>query len=149
MAEFAVGDAVQSRACVRGRLVVTHFDEGLGNDLHGMLVFDRAGQLHLHYARDIAGACDICDCYAVVPSGGGRVLLLVYPISRSRKLIWQQGHNRCGKRLTQCTVPGRLAPGAARSTSMGRMTTRRLFMLGGEATRTRNASRLLKYLCEA
>lgn len=71
------------------------------------------------------------------------------PISRSRKLIWQQGHNRCGKRLTQCTVPGRLAPGAARSTSMGRMTTRRLFMLGGEATRKRNASRLLKYLCEA
>jgi hypothetical protein len=78
-AEFAVGDAVQSLASVRGSLVVTHFDEGFGNDLHGMLVFDRAGQLQLHYARDIAGACGIVDCYAVGPSGGNRILLLIYP----------------------------------------------------------------------
>jgi hypothetical protein len=79
LAEFAVGDAVQSLASIRGRLVVTHFDEGLGNDLHGMLAFDRAGQLQLHYARDIAGACDIVDCYAMGPSGGDRALILIYP----------------------------------------------------------------------
>jgi hypothetical protein len=79
IAEFVVGDAVQSLASVRGRLVVTHFDEGFGNYLHGMLAFDRTGQLQLHYGRDIAGACDIVDCYAVGPSGSDRVLLLIYP----------------------------------------------------------------------
>src|SRR5688572_16510527 len=36
-AAFEVGAAVQSLTCVHGRLVVTHFDEGFGNHLHGML----------------------------------------------------------------------------------------------------------------
>jgi hypothetical protein len=78
-AAFEVGAAVQSLACVHGRLVVTHFDEGFGNHLHGMLVFDRSGALQIHYGRDIAGACDIVDCYAVGHAGGDSVLLLIYP----------------------------------------------------------------------
>lgn len=78
-AEFSVGDAVESLACVGGRLIVTHFDESFGNHLHGMLVFDRHGELQLHYGRDIAGACDIVDCYAVGQAGGNSVLLLIYP----------------------------------------------------------------------
>jgi hypothetical protein len=78
LAEFHVGDAVQSVAAIDGRLVVTHFDEGYGNPLHGMLAFDRAGNLELDYA-DLSGAVDIVDCYAVGAVGGHSVLLLIYP----------------------------------------------------------------------
>lgn len=95
-AEFEVGDAVESLACVHGRLVVTHFDEGYGNRLHGMLVFDRSGSLQMHYSRDIAGACDIVDCYAVGNAGGDSVLLLIDPdfplaevdLSRRTQRVW-------------------------------------------------------------
>jgi hypothetical protein len=81
---------------VRGRLVVTHFDEGYGNDLHGMLVFDPKGELQLNYRRDIAGACEIVDCYAASPSGGDRILLLIYPefvlaevdVARRTQVVW-------------------------------------------------------------
>jgi len=79
VSEFHVGDAVQSLAAVGGRLVVTHFDEGYGNPLHGALAFDRTGKLLLDYRRDVAGALDIVDCYAVGPVGKESVLLLIYP----------------------------------------------------------------------
>ena len=48
-AEFAVGDAVESLASLRGQLVVSHFDEGFGSRLHGMLIFDRYGALQFDY----------------------------------------------------------------------------------------------------
>jgi hypothetical protein len=79
LADFYVGDAVQSVAGVGGRLVVTHFDEGYGNALHGMLAFDRAGCLQLDYGRDVPGALDIVDCYAIGPVGSHSALLLIYP----------------------------------------------------------------------
>ena len=97
VSEFDVGDAVNSLAAVGERLVVTHFDEGYGNPLHGALVFDRMGKLLLDYRRDVAGALDIVDCYAVGPVGATSVLLNIYPdfplaevdlVSRSQQ-VWQ------------------------------------------------------------
>lgn len=95
-AAFEVGDAVESLACIHGRLVVTHFDEGLAHPLHGMVVFDRSGALQMHYRNDIAGACNIVDCYAVGDAGGDSVLLLIYPefplaevdLSRRTQRVW-------------------------------------------------------------
>lgn len=78
LAEFHVGDAVQSLVAIDGRLIVTHFDEGYGKPLHGMLVFDRAGNLELDY-QDLSGAVDIVDCYAIGAVGGHSVLLFIYP----------------------------------------------------------------------
>lgn len=105
-AEFQVGDAVEGLACVGGRLVVTHFDEGYGNRLHGMLLFDRAGSLQMHYSRDIAGACDIVDCYAVGTAGGDSVLLLIYPefplaevdLNRRTQRVWSTPESVHGAR---------------------------------------------------
>ena len=77
--EFHAGDAVQSLAAIGGRLVVTHFDEGYGNPLHGALAFDPTGELLLDYERDVPGALTIVDCYAVASVGRDSVLLLIYP----------------------------------------------------------------------
>src|SRR5688572_10351947 len=94
--EFHAGDAVQSLAAIGGRLVVTHFDEGYGNPLHGALAFDPTGELLLDYERDVPGALTIVDCYAVASVGRDSVLLLIYPdfplaevdLAARRQRVW-------------------------------------------------------------
>jgi hypothetical protein len=96
-AEFVVGDAVQGVAVVGERFVITHFDEGYGNPLHGMLVFDRTGELKLDYRRHVPNACEIVDCHAVGPAGRHSVLLLTYPdfplaevdLAQASQRVWE------------------------------------------------------------
>ena len=78
---FYAGDGIQDIEVLRGKIVVTYFDEGVlgtdGPNNYGLVVFDFDGNILSKY-NEKHGDQIILDCYCICKHGVNRILFLPY-----------------------------------------------------------------------
>jgi len=79
--KFFAGDGIQDIEVVKGKIIVSFFDEGVygmrGPNNGGLVVFDQQGKIEFNFNENHGGQI-ISDCYCLCKHGPNRVLFFPY-----------------------------------------------------------------------